>query len=66
MALGMLRACYVSWVHQDWCGTQAAMQHQPIRNPAIKGIDKISRNLHYWSTQLTISRPYLLHGAESF
>jgi hypothetical protein len=37
---------------------EAAKQYQPIRNPVIKGSDKLSRTLHYWSTQLTISRPW--------
>jgi hypothetical protein len=24
-ALGILRACYVSWLHQDWSGTGVAV-----------------------------------------
>jgi hypothetical protein len=32
MALGILRACYVSWLHQDWSGTGVADTSSTLSN----------------------------------
>jgi hypothetical protein len=32
MTLGILRACYVSWLHQDWRGTGVTVPLQSIPN----------------------------------